>query len=253
MANMEFLNQNDANTTTVINVDSGTATAQFLIDGNTKLQYSTEGYTSDTSSVITFSFASAQVLSQFIIQNHNLKDFRVFYNSATANTFTPDANVTGNSATSTYFSFASVTVSSVTLQMDSAQTADTERLIGQLIATERRLQFDRNPSTDDFDPVIRKKRIIHRMPDGGVTVYNIRDKYRATINLSFIEETFKDELDELYDSGDPVIFVPFPTTTSWDGVAHEVVWTNDFDFKHSDNAKSQGFSGKIRLEETPSV
>ena len=47
-------------------------------------------------------------------------------------------------------------------------------------------------------------------------------------------------------------FVPFPTTTAgeWDGKAAECAWVGDFDFKHGENSKTQGFSGSINLRET---
>ena len=48
------------------------------------------------------------------------------------------------------------------------------------------------------------------------------------------------------------MFCPFGTTTSWDAILFESVWTGPFDFyEYSDNASSSGFSGKITLKETP--
>ena len=85
MAVMQFLNYNYINTTTLFVVDSGTASVSYLIDRNKKLTYSTSGYTSDTSSIISVEFSSSTIISHILIQNHNLKDFRLFYDSVTAN------------------------------------------------------------------------------------------------------------------------------------------------------------------------
>lgn len=247
MALMEFLKQNKLQTTTSATVTSGSATAPFLLDRNTMLKYLSSGYTSNTSSLISVVFASPTVLSTIFIQNHNLKQFRAYYNSVTANSL---LNVSSNSATSSYFSFASVTVNSVDLQMDSAMTADTERQVGEFVVTERRLQFERNPSAPDFDPQTNMVKVLHKMPDGGVTSFVIRAKYRTNMKWKFISTTFRNSLKTVYDEALPLYFLPFPTTTSWDGIAHEEIWTNAFDFSYDENSKTEGFGGTILLEET---
>jgi len=250
MAEMEFLKQNTVNTTGLIVVQSNTGTAQYLFDRNLKLGYSTSGFTTNTSSVISIQFSTPTVLSNLLIQNHNLKQFRAFYNSVTANTFTPDVNVTTNSATSSYFSFNSITVNSIQLQLDTKQTADTEGSVGEFVVTERRLQFERNPSTDDFDPELERTKVVHKMPDGGVKVYFIKDKFQSSLEWAFVTQTFRNSLLNVFEEALPLYFVNFPTTTGWDGRAYEVVWMNNFNFKHGDNAKTQGFNGSVDLAET---
>ena len=66
-----------------------------------------------------------------------------------------------------------------------------------------------------------------------------------------VDPTFAyyNSLFNIYETQTAVMFVPFGTTTAWDGKAYECLWTNDFDFRHSDNNKDAGFSGMITLEE----
>jgi len=249
MANMEFLRQNQLQTTTMVTATSGNGSGTFayLHDRNLGLRYSTVGYTTSTSLAISVVFAAPTVISQILIQNHNLRDFRLYYNSITANSI----NITTlNSASSTYLSFATITVSSVDLQMDRATTVDTDRQVGEWILSERLVQFERNPSSRNYNPSRPIKRVIHEMPDGGKTAFNIRQKFKARIGFEYVSDSFTTQLQNIYDTASAIYFLPFPTTTGWSGVAHECLWTGDWDFTFSENSKTQGQKGAMMLEET---
>lgn len=250
MSKMEFLSQNIVNTTTQFVLPCNTNLAQYLIDRNKQLQYQTSGYTSNTSCVISVEFSSPEIVSNILLQNHNMKDFRIFYDSVTANSIQIFAS---NSETSNYLNFNSITVSSIQLQIDSAMTADTERYIGEFIVTEKKLVFEHNPSIKDFTPTIDRYQVKHIMADGGTALHNIRDKFKVKIKSKFISETHYNDLLSLYNDALPLYFVPFPTTTSWDGKAYEMIWSGDFDYNYATNVKSIGFNGTMVLEETPSI
>lgn len=249
MALMEWLKQNAIETTSSFTCDAGqTGTLSYLFDRNKGLGFTSAAKNTSTASlVLTYVFPTPTVLSHVLLQNHNLKQFRLFYNSATANSL---AVVSGNSATSTYLEFASVTVSSISLQMDDTITPSIEKKVGEWVATERRLRFERNPSHNDFEPVTARKKVRHEMPDGGAAHFNIANKYKARLKWKFVTDSFVSSLRSVYEDALPLYFVPFPTTTGWDGVAHEVLWDNDFDFSHDENSKTQGQGGEIRLWET---
>ena len=250
MAVMEFLKENYLNTTTMVKVDSNTGTVLYLFDRNPNLTYASVNYNSTTATVISIELATNTVISNLLLQNHNFKQFRAFYNSLTANTFSPNINETTNSATSSYYLFTSVTVNSIQIQVDTTITGSTDKQVGEVIVTERTLQFERNPTADEWRPAIRRKQIVHEMPDGGVKVYHIRDKFRAKIGWDFITETFHNSLKTRFEAALPMVFTPFPTNTSWNGQAPEVSWIGDFNFKHGDNAKTAGYSGDLELRET---
>ena len=246
MAVMEILTPNLIATTTLIVVDSSTGATDRLINRNKTDQYETSGFASLTSTIISVEFSSSTIISNILIQSHNLKDFRLFYNSVTANSL---GIFSSNSATSTYTTFASVTVTSVQLQMDTAQTS-VEKAVGQYILAERKLAFTRNPSIKNWKPLIDRTQVRHVMADGGIVLHNVRDKYKAKLKFTFITESFHDSLLNIYEEAAPFYFVPFPTTSAWLGNAFEMVWSKDFDFKFSTNVRSIGFTGQILLEET---
>lgn len=248
MAVMEFLTKNILDTTTMVVLDSNTGLAEYLFDRNPAVEYVSTGYGTNTSTVISIEFTETETVSHIILQNHNLKQFRLFYDSVTANAI---SSFTTNSDTSTYISFSTITCNSVQLQCDLAMTADTEKSIGEFIISDLEFTFSRNPSIELFKPLFNKTQIVHKMPDGGVSVYNIKDKYNAKIGLKFIGSTFYNNLKTIYDSNDTFYYVPEPTSTSWDGKAYEVAWIGKFDFNYAQNSKNN-YSGNITIQETVS-
>lgn len=251
---MEFLSANIANTTTLFTTTAGgTGTLANLVDRNVRLEWGSVGNTTDTSSLISIQFGTNTVISNLFLQNHNLRQYRIFFNSVTANTFTPDINISGASVTSTYFLVTSVTVQSIQIQIDRSITDDTERSIGEWFAGFRQLQFTVNPSIEQFNPVTSRTQVLHKMPDGGMISYFVRDKFKADLEFSFITDAFRNNLFNAFNNAQPLYFLEFPTTTAWDGAAREIIITSDFDFKYGTNQRAQGWNGAMRIEETPGV
>lgn len=247
---MRFLRPNNLNTTTMVVVDAvNSLTVLNAIDRDPATQWQTAGYGTNTSTIFSIQFSTNTVISNIYLQNHNLRQFRVFYNSATANTFTPAINVSSNSQTAHYFSVNSITVSSIQIQVDLAMTTDTEKKIGEIYVGDLMLQFERNPNAANYKPLSIKEKVIHRMPNGGVSVFIVDKTFKGEVSWKYISESFTSQLQNIYDTNTSFVFVPFATSTSWDGKAYEVAWTNDFDFRHSDNQKQSGFGGKIVIEE----
>jgi len=247
---MQFLRNNDLNTTTQVIVDSAnTATVENIFDIDLKKQWVTDGYASTTSTIFSVEFGTTTVLNKIFLQNHNLKQFRIFYNSATANTFTPAISETTNSETSNYFNISDQTVTSIQFQVDEAQSTSTEKAVGYFYLGTTLLDFERNPTAADYKPQRPRKQVVHDMPNGGVTIFNIQEKFRTEIKWKFVTESFQDSLLGIWDTGSTFFFVPFPTTTAWNGDGFEVAWVGTFDFKHSDNNTEAGYSGRILLRE----
>jgi len=247
---MSFFKRNQFGTVTMAKVDAvNTSTVNYAIDHDRDTQWTTVGYGTNTSTIFSVELPTATVISQIFLQNHNLKQFRIFYNSVTANTFTPAITKTTNSDASNYFSFASITVNSIQVQVDLAMTADTEKRIGELYIGDVMLSFERNPSAANYKPLTAKQKVIHRMPNGGVTMFIVDQKYKGEISWKHLTASFTSQLQNIYDTGTTFYFMPFLTSTTWNGDAYEVAWTNDFDFRFSDNNKVSGMGGKIIIEE----
>lgn len=248
---MQFLRKNELNTTTQIKVDAvNTSTIGNIFDRDTRTKWTTAGYLTTTSTIFSVEFATATSIDKIFLLNHNLKQFRIFYNSTTASVFSPDINETTNSATSKYYEVATTSVNSIQIQIDRAMTADTERTIGEFYVGSLMLAFTQNPNSSNYTPSVDREQVVHKMPNGGVAIFNVADKFQATIKLRYITAAFETSLRNVYDTGTTFYFVPFGTTTSWDGAAFEVAWTGKYDFKYSANNVDAGFNGTIILEET---
>lgn len=255
---MEFLSANFLQTTSAIVVGSNTFTAEYLLSPDLTRQYISDGFADDTTATaITINFDETQTIDRIALMGHNLKGFTIYYNGVSANVFnitgpTTTSNFNQNSATSNYLQLsAPVAVTSVTFNLKTTQTANTEKAVGYILLSANELTFPRFPSSDGFSPVVVSKELTHALSNGGTRRHVIDKKWDIKIKFKYIDQDFRDDLRAIYDENEPKVFVPFGTTTGWDGFLFEANWVGNFDFyKFSDDAVSAGFSGQISLKET---
>lgn len=237
-------------------VTSGSDTIINMIDKIPATQYVTEGFAGDAlSTTVSIDFPATQTVDKIVLKNHNLKDFSIYYNNTTTNIFSTDINFSTNSETNHYFTFNTITtITNITLKLNATIIADQEKKIGELIISKLFYDFesDRLPSANNYSSQIVRKQVKHEMSDGGVTLFNLAEKFKANLRFSFVPTSTVLVLKDIYDDNDPVNFISFETTSSWDGDIFEVNWTGQFNFlKFSDNNRDIGFSGNMLLEETP--
>jgi len=259
---MEFLKANFLNTTTQLTISSNTGTADNLFKRDKYEQYYTDGFNNDlTTASITITLDATTSVSRIALLDTNLKSYTIFYNGSTANTFaltstgaTSASSFTGSTDSNVYLRCANTTsVSTITIDMKTTQTANQEKRIGLLVISDLYYALGQLPSSNDYTPTLNPKQIVHKLSDGGTRIHNIRSKWSVAIGLDYITSTQKASLQTIWELQGEFNFCPFGTTTGWDGFFFEAVWPGSFEFyKYSDNAASSGFSGKIKLEETPS-
>lgn len=255
---MEFVKVNFVNSAGAILIDSNTTAAENLINWDLRKQYISDGYNDDlTSTSITYSFSETLAVDRIAILEHNLKDFSIYYNGTTASVFaltttaaTTTCSFNANSETSHYFYTTQVNCTSVTLQMNKTIVADVEKAIGYFLVSAQELDFERIPAAGGYAPKLVPKQIIHKMSDGGVRRHRSHDKWHVDLKFKYISTTFRNSLKSIYDSSQTFVYVPFGTSTGWDGIIFESVWENNFDFyTYADNAATAGFKGSIKLSE----
>lgn len=267
MANMEIHYANYLNTTTMIGCYSGVTTTigdtsfANLFDRDSSSQFQTVDVdTNATAATLTIEFDSPKNLTTIVLQNTNLKYLLPYYNSNSANKFSltviTEGTLTGqwfqNSSTNLYLNFATTTVNSVQIYMAQTFPAVEEKKIGELWLLEKILRFTDNPSAKQFKPKINRKEYDHEMSNGGISTYILAENYSADIQRTFVTETEKNTLKTIYNIWEPIVYLPNPTGTSWDTFIYETNWIGDFEFvEYSDNYRDNGFSGRIRLRETP--
>ena len=260
MSNMEFLYQNIINTTTLISVASGTDTVSYLFDRKSSQQYQSSGYNDDTKGVtLTMTYPSNYVIDRIVLENINLKSFKVYYNSNTANTFTllnaatTVSDWSSNSTTSLYLKFSPITVTVVTIAGTTTMAANEEKKIGEWWICKQRFELERNPDFMGFNPKLDRKEYIQEMSDGGTTIYAVGQNYSADIELKYMSSSQTALFLAMYNTYAPFVFVPFPTSTSWTEEIYEVNWVGDYGFikPAANNYSTVGYEGNLRLRETP--
>lgn len=254
---MEFLSKTYLETTTQINVSTSTITAEYLMDPDTRKQFVSSGDASDlTITSVTISFDSTQSVDRIAMIETNVKGFNIFYNGVTANAFTltnptTASQFTSNSASSLYLACTPVNCTSVTFDLKTTQTANTEKAVGFIYVGANELTFPRIPNASNYTPIIDPKDITHVLSDGGSRRHVVQDKWSVKLKFNNITESFRNSLRAVYDDYEAKVFVPFGTGTSWDGILFESNWVGNFDFyKYSADATESGFSGSIDLKET---
>lgn len=257
---MELLYKNFLNTTTQLTVNDNTATGQNVLFRDTRFEFSSDSFADDATTVtMRISFAETLTVDRIAMVSHNLKNFRIYYNGATANTFSldPTANTStsvysNNSASSQYFRTTPVACTSVSIDMYSTIVPNQNKKLGYLVISEMRTDLNgRSPIAQSYRPLITAQNVVHKMSDGGTRIQTLEDKFSVSFALDFVNQETRDELKAIYDDHDDLIFCAFGTTTGWDEFIFPCVWSGDFDFfTFSDNAADAGYSGNIRLLET---
>lgn len=256
---MELLKANYFDTTTGFVVNSATDTAEFVLLADTTFQYVSSGFNNDlTVASMRFNFSETVTISRIALAGINLKEFIIFYNGATANTFaltstgaTTASSWNANSETGLYLQCTPQACTSMTLEMKKTTTANSEKAVGYFVATQEHIDFSRIPSAKNYSPMVIPEEVVHRLSTGDTRIQSVADKWSFDIKLEYITTALRDSLYTIYRLHDGMIFVPFGTTTSWDKVIAPVVWAGPFNFfKHSDNAVGTGFEGSIKLMET---
>jgi len=255
---MEFLKSNYINTTTGYVVNSNTLTVSNLFKRDTSFQYYSEGFNNDlTTTSITYNFDSTQTVSRIALLGMNVKGMDIFYNGVTANTFsitstaaTTTSQWSSNSETAMYLRVASVDCTSVTFDLKTTTTANSEKAIGYIALTDTRIIFPRIPTSKNWKPRFDAKESIHKLSDGSQRIHSIDTKFSTSIKFKHITKTFRDDLKATWDLKDSFMFCAFGTSTSWDELFYEVIWSGPFGFyEYTQDSKTENFSGSIKLNE----
>lgn len=259
MANgtFEFIRRNYIDTLTSITFDSNSLTQSNILNWDPTRQYKSDGYSGvGVTTNITYDFGSTQTVDRIVMLGHNLREFSVYYDQTVTNVFTINGadtttlSYTNNSSTSNYFRCNTVSCRYVTLRQSNTIVSGQEKAIGYFLPSRLLYQFARDPSAKNYKPINKQTQIEHRMADGGTRIQNIAKKWSFSIKLSNIDETFRSNLEAIYERTDSFVFCPQGTSTSWNEIIAECVWPGDFDFNiYDDNAIQAGFAGQIRLAE----
>lgn len=257
---MEILTRNFIDTYTSIRmpnttgqwVDS-TPTARYLTVPDTRYKWIAN--TAGTGLVINFDATVA--VSRLALAGHNLKNFRLYYNGATASTFaltttadTTVSNWASNSQTANFLRFPEAYVTSVSLDINSTMAGDLP-VIGYMYLGALLTTLEKRPSAANYRIEKTSNNVEQSLSDGSTRVIAFNERWQADLSLEHITATFRSTLDQIYRDNKDVVFCPFGTATGWDEVIFPAVWVGPFDFyRNAGDAASTGYNGTIRFRET---
>jgi len=256
---MQFLKKNFIETTTSIVVNSNTGTVSNILDRDLTYQYLSSGFDDDTTTTtMTINFSETMTVSRIAIMGTNVKEFNIFYDGVTANTFaltstsdTTTSQWSSNSETAMFLQFTAVDCTSVSFDFKATQEANNDKAVGYLLVSQEHITFDRIPNAFNYSPTLRPTNVVHNLSDGGTRIQTLDEKRYLRMAFNFIDDTFKAKLKSVYDLHEEIVFVAFGTTSSWDEQLFPCVWVNGFEFERfSDNAKNSGYSGSIEIKES---
>ena len=143
---IKFFKENKAKSASASSSISGTASVLNLLNSNVETFWRSSGSSDSITEEIIITFSGDKTIDRLLIANFNGKLFNAQYDASGvwtsfANVVGLDGSVSGISETTydkdtAYYEFDSVTTGAIRIQITSTQTADQEKFINQVIATE---------------------------------------------------------------------------------------------------------------------
>lgn len=240
-------------------VGSGTLSAANILTRDITFQYVTEGMNNDaTQASIRVNFSATTTVSRIVLDGINWKNFKAFYNGATANTFaltstgaTTVSSFSSNSETGMYMFATPVDVTSLTFDILSTQVANSEKAVGHIYIGTQVLDLSQIPAAKNYNPMILPEEVVHNLSDGSTRLNRIASKRRIKIKLNNVTTALRNSLKDVYDRRSSTGFAAFPTMTGWDKMFFVGIWPGAFDgFEFSDDAAAAGHNVSIDMRES---
>lgn len=201
----------------------------YIYDRDNSTQWQSVGFNSDSTGVAIYtnfyekSVAVSRTIDTVALINHNLKNYQVqYWNGSSLVTFinqTADTSQSLARNVSTYgntptalASFSPITTTTIQLVMNSTQTPNQEKALGELIVCNQQLNFSLDLLT--LDVQFRQKVKDNLMGDGSLTravvpwTLNRYEKYEAKASFEFIPDTTLTSFMAIKNQGLPVLWYP---------------------------------------------
>ena len=161
-----------------------TSLAEYLYDRNRNTQLQSSGSDDVTDEIWDIEFTGSTPITRIHIGNHNIKAGKIeYWNGAAWTDFSSAIAYSGETDTSHYHEFDSVSTTKIRLTMNTTQTVDAEKVVGQLIATTEIGEVATNPSRFDFG--FKEIGVKHTASDGRVVnVTHRTDAFEADLVFS---------------------------------------------------------------------
>jgi hypothetical protein len=207
-----------------------------------------------TNTCLHLSLAAATNINVLLLQNINFSKFEIQINSLAVSPIGADTTTAfWDSWTdeNLYLEFSTIAAQTIDVYVYTT-TSGGDRECGQIIATELQYELPWNPNFSDYLPTLSGRRQQKIMSDGGIKTYSIAEKFKASFRLNYVPPSVTSGIRDLYNSDNSYIFVPFATTTGWDGDAWEINFVGEYNLKQAANNDTSDpyYKGSIIIAET---
>lgn len=238
-----------------ITVSSGTANKAKLVDRNEDQVFSAIGESGALTVSVTF--PTPRDINRIFIQNTNIKNFTITYNSGSA--FTPSLAVTNNAVANLYYEVTKV-VAATGIKIVVTTTQDSgEAYIGQFYAGLEIFEFAGTIGNegDDWKSGSVKQTILE-MSDGTTQKVFVRRLLNISLDLINLSDAERTNFWTAYDENkrNAIVFIPYPSDVggTWDGWGGHYNWTNAFEFyNYAEGTSLNGWKGHIDLVQAGGV
>lgn len=192
------------------------------------------------------SVALDRTINAIALQNINLKEFKLQYeNTGGEWADVIGASWTDNSATSLLQEFSDITTGRMRLVIESTQTANQEKKIGELFLIEN--LYDLTDAMDTYRPTRISKWGDFRLANFENAEWWIKEKYKATVGLRRISLTELNALKAVYDLHEEFVWIPEPESRPDE--IYLVTWKPPWSEPYSSLYKGLGYNVTLNLEE----
>ena len=233
----------DAN---VMTASTGSAGLPFLVDCSSLAQWQSVGSNDATPEIIIIDFGVSQYIGAIFLDNINLKDFKVQYWDGSA---WQDITETINTAYALpyfYAEFTHVLTQEIQLIMNTTQSADDQKRIGELYLCDKVLPLD---ATAEFN--YKEDSVLiggsYRLGNGKLQSWFVNQKWLGNITFNYLQASILASLKAIYDTHDSFCIRPEPEAAPQD--FFEAKWTGKWTAPYSGEIKANGKDLTMTLEE----
>jgi len=222
MANIKFFDANVLNedaTYTLTSADSDLANYLYDRDRTTKL--TSVGSDDVTDEVYLITFASAKTVDAIIVDNHNIKAGDIkYWNGAAYVDFSTAISYSGNTNSTDYHTFDSVSTERIQITMNTTQVVDAQKFIGQFYAFEELGTLTANPSS--WSQSFPEASLNHTGADKGSIYVLFGKKYKCKMSFDNAVDADVTLIETLKNNGQSFFIWPCGSTTTFTDIGFRV-------------------------------
>ena len=208
VAKVKFFDTNRINSQCTFDFTSAEVSrADIIFDNDNSNRLFSNGSNDSTPEVWEIGFSSAYDITAVAVFNHNIKSGNIqYFDGADWQDFAPRIVWSGNDQPNNYFEFTRVLTRKIRVTMETTQTPDAEKYVGQLRALNSLGDLEKNPT--EVTPKLNPKDFDYTTANGG-SVYGIAGiKYQATVKFNNTPEADQTFLVNLKIRNKPFYFYP---------------------------------------------